>query len=181
MINKNKKIQAFSTTALRTLLGALLVVTNISTSSATSGDTDVFDATAEVTAVCTIAASAMALGTYSGSLTTATTDVTQNCTYGTTGVISLTTETNAASPNNLTHYKLLRANGSLAEPADVIEVSFTKTSGAVAMNNSSGSIALTGTGAAVTSSALITGTIAGSQSNKTAGIFSKSLTLTVTY
>ena len=180
MINKNKKIQAFSTTALKTLLGTLLVVTNISTSSATTS-TSTFNATSSVTAVCTITASPMGFANYTGSLITATTDVTQNCTYGTTGTISLTSVTNAESPNNLTHYKLLRSGGDLSTPADVLEISFTKTSGGAAMNNSSGTIALTGTGAADINSALITGTIAGSQTNKTAGTFSKSLTLTVTY
>jgi hypothetical protein len=180
MINKNKKIQAFSTTALKTLLGALLVVTNISTSSAATA-TSTFDATSSVTAVCSITAGNMTFGSYAGSLITATTDVTQNCTYATTGVISLTTATDAESPNNLTHYKLIRSGGSASTPADVLEISFTKTSGGAAVNNSSGTFSITGTGAASISTALITGTIAATQTNKTAGSFLKILTLTVTY
>jgi len=177
MINKNKKIRAFSTSALTTLLGALLVVTNISSSSATSSDST-FDASASVASSCIISATAMTFSAYTETLITATTDVTANCTFGTTGTITLTTVADATTAN---YYKLVRVGGSASTANDVLEVSFKKTSDSTALYSGSGSFSVTGTGSAVTSSALITGTIAASQTAKTAGTFSKSLTLTVTY
>ena len=178
MINKNKKIKAFSTSALTTLLGALLVVTNISSSSATTSSDSTFDASASVASSCIISATAMTFSAYTETLITATTDVTANCTFGTTGTITLTTVADATTAN---YYKLVRAGGSASTANDVLEVSFKKTSDSTALYSGSGSFSVTGTGSAVTSSALITGTIAASQTAKTAGTFSKSLTLTVTY
>lgn len=177
MINKNKKIKAFSTSALTTLLGALLVVTNISSSSATTSSDSTFDASASVASSCIISATPMTFSAYTETLITATTDVTANCTFGTTGTITLTTVADGTSNS----YKLVRTGGSASTANDVLEVSFKKTSDSTALYSGSGSFSVTGTGSAVTSSALITGTIAASQTAKTAGSFSKSLTLTVTY
>jgi len=179
MINKNKKIKAFSTSALTTLLGALLVVTNISSSSATAttSSDSTFDASASVASSCIISATPMTFSAYTETLITATTDVTANCTFGTTGTITLTTLADGTSNS----YKLVRTGGSASTANDVLEVSFKKTSDSTALYSGSGSFSVTGTGSAVTSSALITGTIAASQTAKTAGTFSKSLTLTVTY
>ena len=177
MINKNKKIKAFSTSALTTLLGALLVVTNISSSSATTSSDSTFDASASVASSCIISATPMTFSAYTETLITATTDVTANCTFGTTGTITLTTLADGTSNS----YKLVRTGGSASTANDVLEVSFKKTSDSTALYNGFGSFSVTGTGSAVTSSALITGTIAASQTAKTAGTFSKSLTLTVTY
>jgi spore coat protein U-like protein len=177
MINKNKKIKAFSTSALTTLLGTLLVVTNISTSSATTSD-NTFTANATVGSSCTISASNMTFAAYTETLITATTDVTFNCTYGTGGTITLTTTPDATTTN---YYRLIRSGGVTSTPSDVLEVSFKKTSDSTALYSGSGSFSVTGTGSAVTSTGLITGTIAASQTAKTAGTFSKSLTLTVTY
>jgi spore coat protein U-like protein len=177
MINKNKKIKAFSTSALTTLLGALLVVTNISSSSATTSSDSTFAASASVASSCIISATPMTFSAYTETLITATTDVTANCTFGTTGTITLTTVADGTSNS----YKLVRTGGSASTANDVLEVSFKKTSDSTALYSGSGSFSVTGTGSAVTSSALITGTIAASQTAKTAGTFSKSLTLTVTY
>jgi spore coat protein U-like protein len=119
----------------------------------------------------------MQFSAYTETLITATTDVTANCTFGTTGTITLTTLADGTSNS----YKLVRTGGSASTANDVLEVSFKKTSDSTALYSGSGSFSVTGTGSAVTSSALITGTIAASQTAKTAGTFSKSLTLTVTY
>jgi spore coat protein U-like protein len=177
MINKNKKIKAFSTSALTTLLGTLLVFANISTSSAVTSD-NTFDASATVGSSCTISASTMTFAAYTETAITATTDVSVNCTFGTAGVVTLSTVSDASTA---TKYKLIRTSQDGATPADVLEVSFKITSTNAALHNSAGSFSVTGTGAAVTNSAVITGTIAATQTSKTAGTFSKSLTLTVTY
>jgi len=178
MINKNKKIKAFSTSALTTLLGTLLVVTNISSSSATTS-TNTFTADATVGSSCTISASNMTFAAYTETLITATTDVTVNCTFGTAGIFGLTTVADGTS----NAYKLIRSGGDATgnTASDVLQVSFKKTSDSTALYSGTGTFSVTGTGSAVTNAGLITGTIAASQTGKTAGTFSKSLTLTVTY
>lgn len=177
MINKNKKIKAFSTSALTTLLGTLLVLANISTSTATDV-TATFSSTATVDSSCTISASAMTFAAYTETLITATTNVTTNCTFGTVGTVTLSTVSDATTA---TKYKLVRDNGSANTTSDVLEVSFTLTSDASTLHNGAGSFVHTGTGAPVVNTNLITGTLAATQTGKTAGTFSKSLTLTVTY
>lgn len=177
MINKNKKIKAFSTSALTTLLGTLLVFANISTSSAVTS-TNTFDASATVGSSCTISASTMTFAAYAETLISATTNVTTNCTFGTVGTVTLSTVSDASTA---TKYKLIRTSQDGNTASDVLEVSFTLTSDSSTLHNGAGSFSHTGTGAAVVNTSLITGTIAATQTGKTAGTFSKSLTLTVTY
>ena len=75
-------------------------------------------------------------------------------------------------------YFLVRSGGSSATASDRIEVSFTN--GSSTMTNAAATLTGTGTGSSA-AAGTITGTIAGSQTGKTAGSFSKTMTLNLAY
>ena len=73
---------------------------------------------------------------------------------------------------------LVRSGGSSATASDRIEVTFTN--GVSTMTNAAATNTGTGTGSSA-AAGTITGTIAGSQTGKTAGSFSKTMTLNLAY
>ena len=76
-------------------------------------------------------------------------------------------------------YKLIRATTDGSASANYIEASFTKSAGST-MTAGAATITGTGTGSAATAGT-ITGSIAASQTGKTAGTFSKTMTLNIVY
>jgi spore coat protein U-like protein len=115
----------------------------------------------------------MAFGAYDGTLATATSVVTANCTNGTTYNISFN-DTPDATPA----YYLVRTGGASTTLADRLNVTFTN--GVSTMTNAAATISGSGTGSSATAGT-ITGTLAASQTGKTAGTFSKTMTLNIIY
>jgi spore coat protein U-like protein len=116
----------------------------------------------------------MAFAAYSGTQITANSVITANCTNGTTYTISFND-----TPDSVTKYYLVRSGGSSATASDRLEVSFTNGAGAT-MTNAAATITGTGTGSSATAGT-ITGTMAASQTGKTAGSYSKTMTLNIVY
>ena len=95
----------------------------------------------------------------------------------TSATISIATAADGVTANT---YKLVRQSGTISVSSDFIEVSFAKLSDSTALYSGSGSFSTTGTGSTV-SVGTIRGTIAGSQTGKTAGTFEKVITLNIVY
>ena len=171
LIKKSKMSLAKTTTALTCLLGALIISTN--NSKALSTTTGSMVTSASIASTCTVSAATMAFGAYDGNLATATSVVTANCTNGTTYNISFN-DTPDATPA----YYLVRSGGASTTLADRLNVTFTN--GVSTMTNAAATISGTGTGSSATAGT-ITGTIAASQTGKTAGTFSKTMTLNIVY
>jgi spore coat protein U-like protein len=115
----------------------------------------------------------MTFGAYSATLITANSVVTASCTNGTTYTISFN-ETPDATPA----YYLYRGGTVSATASDQLLVTFTN--GAATMTNAAATISGTGTGSPATAGT-ITGSIAQSQTGKTAGTFSRTMTLNIVY
>jgi len=171
LIKKSKMSLAKTTTALTCLLGALIISTN--NSKALSTTTGSMVTSASIASTCTVSAATMAFGAYDGNLATATSVVTANCTNGTTYNISFN-DTPDATPA----YYLVRSGGASTTLADRLNVTFTN--GVSTMTNAAATISGSGTGSSATAGT-ITGTIAASQTGKTAGTFSKTMTLNIIY
>jgi hypothetical protein len=176
IMKNNKKIKSRSTSALTSLLSAIAIVANITSAYAVTSDST-FTATASVAASCSVSAADMGFSSYTGSSITADSIVSANCSNPTSATISIAT---GADGETLNSYKLIRQSGSGAVTADVIEVSFAKTSDSTALYSGSGSFTTTGTGSTV-SVGTIRGTIAAGQTGKTAGTFEKVITLNIVY
>ena len=116
----------------------------------------------------------MAFAAYEASEITATSVITTNCTNGTTYAISFND-----SPDVSSKYYLVRSGGSSSTASDRLEVSFKNAAGAT-MTNGAATITGTGTGSSATAGT-ITGTMAASQTGKTAGSYSKTMTLNIVY
>jgi len=178
-LNKNKNIfvkkskisLAKTTTALTCLLGALIISTNSSTALSTTTGSMV--TSTSVASTCTVSAATMSFAAYDGTAITATSVVTANCTNGTTYNISFND-----TPDNTPKYYLVRSGGVSTTASDRLEVTFTN--GAATMTNAAATISGTGTGSSATAGT-ITGSIAASQTGKTSGTFSKTMTLNIIY
>jgi len=173
LIKKSKISLAKTTTALTCLLGALIISTN--NSKALSTTTGSMVTSASIASTCTVSAATMAFGAYDGTTATATSVVTANCTNGTTYNISFN---DTPDPTATPAYWLVRSGGSSSTLADRLNVTFTN--GAATMTNAAATISGTGTGSSATAGT-ITGTLASGQTGKTAGTFSKTMTLNIIY
>ena len=169
---KNSKMSlAKSTTALTCLVGLFIVSSDPATSASTSGT---FIASTSVSSACTISAGAMAFSAYTGSATiTQTSVVTVDCSTGTNYTVSFNDTADGSGK-----YILQNTTTGTVATGHQLLVSFTN--GASAMT--SGAATITGTGAGTTSAAgTITGTIASGQTGKSAGSYSKTMTLNLVY
>ena len=169
---KNSKISlAKSTTALTCLVGLFIVSSDPATSASTSGT---FIASTSVSSACTISAGAMAFSAYTGSATiTQTSVVTVDCSTGTNYTVSFNDTADGSGK-----YILQNTTTGTVATGHQLLVSFTN--GASAMT--SGAATITGTGTGTTSAAgTITGSIASGQTRKSAGSYSKTMTLNLVY
>ena len=173
-LKKSKISLAKSTTALTCLVGVLIISSGNGVAQASTTATGQFVASTSVASTCTVSAPSMSFAEYANSTITATSVITANCTNGTAYTISLNDSPDAGSPK----YYLVRSGGNVSNAADRLEVTFTN--GAATMTNAAATITGTGTGSPATAGT-ITGSIAGSQTGKTAGTFSKTMTLNIVY
>ena len=170
---KNSKMSlAKSTTALTCLVGVLIISSDFGLAQTTT--TGSMIASGSVASTCTVSGATMAFAAYSGTQITANSVITANCTNGTTYTISFND-----TPDSVTKYYLVRAGGSSATASDRLEVTFTNAAGAT-MTNGAATITGTGTGSSA-AAGTITGTMAASQTGKTAGSYSKTMTLNIVY
>ena len=170
-VKKSKMSLAKSTTALTCLVGLFIVSSDPATSASTSGT---FVASTSVASACTFAAGAMNFSAYTGSATiTATSVVTVNCSTGTAFTLSF-----ADTANGSGAYILQNTTTNVNSTGHQLLATFTN--GATAMT--SGAATITGTGAgADTAAGTITGSIASGQTGKSAGTYSKTMTLNLVY
>ena len=125
---------------------------------------------------CSVSAENMNFAAYTGSLITATSTISVECTNGTSYSISFT-DTPDATPA----YYLVRVGGISATASDRLNVTFKNTAGAT-MTNGAATISGTGTGVGSSVTAgTITGTMAAGQTGKTAGSYSRIMTLNIVY
>jgi len=170
---KNSKMSlAKSTTALTCLVGVLIISSDFGLAQTTT--TGSMIASGSVASTCTVSGATMAFAAYSGTQITANSVITANCTNGTTYTISFND-----TPDSVTKYYLVRSGGSSATASDRLEVTFTNAAGAT-MTNAAATITGTGTGSSA-AAGTITGTMAASQTGKTAGSYSKTMTLNIVY
>jgi len=170
-VKKSKMSLAKSTTALTCLVGLFIVSSDPATSASTSGT---FIASTSVASACTFSAGAMGFDPYTGSTITANSVLTVNCSTGTSFTISFNDTANGSG-----EYTLQNTTTNVSSAGHQLLVSFAK-SGGGAMT--SGAATITGTGAGATSTAgTIVGTIASGQSGKSAGTYSKTMTLNLVY
>lgn len=172
ILKKSKISLAKSTTALTCLVGALIISSESGLAATTTGSMVV---STSVASTCTVSAASMSFAAYTASTITATSVITANCTNGTAYTISFNDSPDGATAST---YKLVRSGGLIGTASDTIEVSFTN--GASTMTNAAATITGTGTGSSA-AAGTITGSIAGSQTGKTAGTFSKTMTLNIVY
>ena len=171
-VKKSKMSLAKSTTALTCLLGILIVSSDLGSAATTS--TGSMIASGSVDSTCTVSGASMTFAAYTGTEITANSIITANCTTGTTYSISFND-----TPNTGSSYYLVRTpGGSVSNATDTLSVIFK--SGATTMTNGVTGISGTGTGSAATAGT-ITGTMAASQTGKTAGTFNKTMTLNIVY
>jgi hypothetical protein len=169
---KNSKMSlAKSTTALTCLVGLFIVSSDPATSASTSGT---FTASTSVASACTIAAGAMGFSAYTGLADlTATSAVTVDCSVGANYTIYFT---DVATDGK---YILQNTTTNTNSEGHQLLVSFAKNGGGAM---TSGAATITGTGAGTSSAAgTITGTIASGQTGKSAGSYSKIMTLRLDY
>ena len=169
---KNSKMSlAKSTTALTCLIGSLIISSEYGMAVTTT--TGSMIASGSVASTCTVSGATMSFAAYTGSQITASSVITANCTNGTTYTISFND-----TPDSTPAYYLVRSTGSSANASDRLEVTFTN--GVSTMTNGAATITGTGTGSSATAGT-ITGTMAASQTGKTAGSYSKTMTLNIVY
>jgi len=169
---KNSKMSlAKSTTALTCLIGSLIISSEYGMAVTTT--TGSMIASGSVASTCTVSGATMSFAAYTGSQITASSGITANCTNGTTYTISFND-----TPDSTPAYYLVRSTGSSANASDRLEVTFTN--GVSTMTNGAATITGTGTGSSATAGT-ITGTMAASQTGKTAGSYSKTMTLNIVY
>ena len=170
-VKKSKMSLAKSTTALTCLVGLFIVSSDPATSASTSGT---FTASTSVASACTISAGAMGFSAYTGLADlTATSAVTVDCSVGSNYTIYFTDTANADGK-----YILQNTTTNTNSEGHQLLASFTNGSAAM----TSGAATITGTGAGTSSAAgTITGTIASGQTGKSAGSYSKIMTLRLDY
>jgi spore coat protein U-like protein len=170
-VKKSKMSLAKSTTALTCLVGLLIVASDPAAAASTSGT---FIASTSVASACTISAGAMGFTAYTGSATlTQTSVVTVDCSTGASYTISF----NDTADGNGKYILQNTTTGTVATGHQLL-ASFTN--GSTAMT--SGAATITGTGAGTSAAAgTITGTILSGQTGKSAGTYSKTMTLNLVY
>ena len=173
-VKKSKMSLAKSTTALTCLVGSLIIT---SESAALTTATGSLVVGTSIATVCTVSAAAMDFAAYTGSAITATSVVTANCTNGTAFTISFNDTPNGVVDAKA--YKLVRSGTDGSATADHLEATFTKSAGNT-MTAGAASITGTGTGSAA-AAGTITGSIAASQTGRTAGSFAQTIVLNIVY
>jgi len=168
--NKSKMSVAKSTTALTCLVGSLIISSNSGAVNTTT--TGQMVASSSVASSCTFSAGVMNFDAYAGSTITKPSVITANCTNGTTYTISF----NDTATGGI--YYLTNTTTGLSDSANRLEVGFTN--GTTTMTQGAATITGTGTGSSATPGT-ITGTILLNQTGKTAGTYSKSMTLNLVY
>ena len=170
-VKKSKMSLAKSTTALTCLVGLFIVSSDPATSASTSGT---FTASTSVASACTISAGAMGFSAYTGLANlTATSAVTVDCSVGSNYTIYFTDTADAAG-------KYILQNTTTNTNATGHQLLATFSNGAAAMTSGAATITGTGTGASSTAGT-ITGSIASGQTGKSAGTYSKTMTLNLVY
>ena len=173
-MKQNKKfITAQTTTALTSLI-ALLIVSNNASAATTSAT---FTAQTVAANACTLGSTTMTFGSaYNQTALTQSSDIIINCTANATfSIYFLDTADGVGSGQ----YKLIRtgaADGQLS--ADFLNIAFNNGSSTMTLNGPA--ITGTGTGSSATAG-VITGIIAAAQASRTAGTFTKTMTLNVAY
>jgi spore coat protein U-like protein len=172
-MKQNKKfITAQTTTALTSLI-ALLIVSN-NASAATTSST--FTAQTVAENACTLAATTMTFGSaYNLTQLTQSSDIVVNCTANATFSIYFT---DAADGVGSGQYKLIRTTTDGTASANFLNIAFNNGTNTMTLNGAT--ITGTGTGSSATAGT-ITGIIAAGQASRTAGTFTKTMTLNVAY
>jgi len=168
-VKKSKMSLAKSTTALTCLVGSLIIFSDLGAQTTTTGSMGV---ATSIASSCTIAAGTMTFADYAGSLITATSEITANCNAATFS-ISL-----SETPNSTPTYYLYRNGTVSATASNQLGVIFTHAGGTMV----GATVALTGTGTSAPATVgTITGTMAANQTGKTAGSYSRTMTLNLVY
>jgi spore coat protein U-like protein len=172
-MKQNKKfITAQTTTALTSLI-ALLIVSNNASAATTSAT---FTAQTVAENACTLASTTMTFGSaYNLTALTQSSDIVVNCTANATFSIYFT---DAADGVGSGQYKLIRTTTDGTASANFLNIAFNN--GTNTMTESGAKITGTGTGSSATAGT-ITGIIAAGQASRTAGTFTKTMTLNVAY
>lgn len=174
-MKQNKKfITAQTTTALTSLI-ALLIVSNNASAATTSAQ---FTAQTVAANACTLAPTAMTFDSaYTETALTKTSDIIINCTANATFSIFFTDTADGVGAGQ---YKLIRTGGAVdgQTSADFLNIAFNNGTNTMTLNGAK--ITGTGTGSSATVGT-ITGIIAAAQASRTAGTFTKTMTLTVSY
>jgi hypothetical protein len=152
------------------LVGSLIIFSDLGAQTTTT--TGSMGVTSSIASSCTIAAGTMAFGAYTGELLTGTSVITANCNAASFS-ISL-----SETPNTGSTYYIYRG-GTVSETAsNQLNVIFSHTGGTMV----GATVALTGTGTSAPATVgTITGTMAASQTGKTAGSYSRTMTLNLVY
>ena len=171
-VKNSKMTLAKSTTAFTCLVGLFIVSSDPAAATATTSGT--FVASTSVGAACTISAGSMAFAAYTGSDTiTQTSVVTVNCSTGSNYTISFN---DSADGNG--KYILQNTTTNTNNTGHQLLASFTNGSSAM----TAGAATITGVGAGSSAAAgTITGSIASGQTGKSAGSYSKTMTLNLVY
>ena len=169
-VKKSKMSLAKTTASLTCLIGTMLLSQNPGTAATATGE---FVVNASVASSCTVSVPTMAfLTSYANSTITADAIVTANCTNLTPYNITISEAFDTGSV-----YYLVRTGGSASTEADRLEITFSKVGG-LAMPTDT--ISGTGNGLDQTPGT-IRGSIALNQTGKTAGTFTKTMDVTITY
>ena len=170
-VKKSKMSLAKSTTALTCLVGLFIVASDPAAAATTTGT---FLASTSVSSACTISAGAMAFSAYTGSATiTQTSAVTVNCSTGSNYTISFNDTANGSG-------EYILQNTTTNTIATGHQLLATFSNGGISMTSGAATITGTGTGASSTAGT-ITGSIASGQTGKSAGTYSKTMTLNLVY
>ena len=161
------------------LISSALLLSTANNTFATPANTasGTITASGTVTGTCTVSAGAMAFTTLgTAGTTTATSTVTPNCTAGTAWTV-----TNSANTNSLYLGGSVGTSGGTTGTI-LFPIALTGAGGeAFTLSNAAaGKLTGTGTGSVQNASPTLTGT-ADSSTDKTAGIYGGSVTLTITY
>jgi spore coat protein U-like protein len=170
-VKKSKMSLAKSTTALTCLVGLFIVSSDPAAAASTSGT---FVTSTSVASACTISAGVMNFDAYTGSDTiTKTSVVTVDCSTGANYTISF-----ADTADGNGKYILQNTTTNINSTGHQLLASFTNGSSAM----TSGAATITGTGTGTSAAAgTITGTILSGQTGKSAGTYSKLMTLNLNY
>jgi spore coat protein U-like protein len=173
-VKKSKMSLAKSTTALTCLIGSLIIVSSDLVGAQTTTATGSMAVATNIARTCTISATTMSFDPYTGSATplTKTSDITINCTNGVNYSISL----NATAESSPDYYLYLGGTVTNTD-SDRLKVRFTHTGGTI----TGATTAITGTGIGATQTSILTGTLAASQTGKTAGDFTRTFILNLVY